>query len=220
MLSEPAFRGINYVSGDITDEDTLDRAGIKTAERVLILSDRSRAGSMMEQDSRTVLAVLLIKKINRRFYVAAELADDKFRRHLETEHCDEIILTAEHERRLIVSASSGTGVNHVLETMLGISGAGGLSVSEIPDDCRGIPFGELAEHYRERGEGILIGLLENTGNFYLRKQEALGEAQKNPDIAEIVNDLKKVKEMKSNRTVLAPERPYSPKAMRAIPSTS
>ena len=58
----------------------------------------------------------------------------------------------------------------------------------------------------------MIGLLENTGNFYLRKQEALGEAQKNPDIAEIVNDLKKAKEMKSNRTVLAPESTYAVKA--------
>lgn len=29
---------------------------------------------------------------------------------------------------------------------------------------------------------VLIGILENTGNFYYRRKEALSEAQKNPDV--------------------------------------
>ncbi len=211
ILSNTLFRGINFINGDFSDEDTLMRANILDAEKILVLSDFSKNYSPMERDSRTVLAVLIIKKLNRTIYVAAELLDDKFRNHLENEHCDEIILSKTYERRLIVSASSGTGISHVLDRMLGGTDGQGLFIVDIPDEAINKPFGELFEYYQNREEGILIGLLENTGNFYLRKQEALGEAQKNPDISGVVSNLKKVKEMQSNQTVLAPEKKYTVK---------
>jgi len=211
ILSASAFRGISFVSGDFSDEETLLRANIREADKILVLSDYSKEYSAMEQDSRTVLAVLIIKKLNRTIYVAAELIDDKFRKHLETEHCDEIILSKNYERRLLVSASNGTGMSHVFDRMLGGKDGKGLYIEDIPGDAINRSFGELFEHFEKTGKGMLIGLLENTGNFYLRKQEALGEAQKNPDIAGIVSNLKKVKELKSNRTVLAPEKKYTVK---------
>ena len=49
---------------------------------------------------------------------------------------------------------------------------------------------------------ILIGLLENTGNFYARKKEALNEAQKTADISRLVGNLQTVKELKANTPVL------------------
>ncbi len=211
ILSASAFRGINFVSGDFSDEETLHRANILDAEKILVLSDYSKNYSAMEQDSRTVLAVLIIKKLKRTIYVAAELIDEKFCKHLESEHCDEIILSKNYERRLLVSASNGTGMSHVFDRMLGSEDGKGMYIEDIPADAINSSFGELFDHFEKAGKGILIGLLENTGNFYLRKQEALGEAQKNPDIAGIVSNLKKVKEMKSNRTVLAPEKKYTVK---------
>lgn len=211
VLSNAAFRGINFISGDYSDEETLTRANIATAEKILVLSDFSKNYSPLERDSRTVLAVLIIKKLNRTIYVAAELIDDKFRKHLETEHCDEIILSKNYERRLLISASNGTGMSHVMDKMLGGHDGQGLYIADIPPAVIGKSFGELFEYYEKSKLGILVGLLENTGNFYSRKQEALGEAQKNPDIADIVSNLKKVKEMQSNLTVLAPEKKYTVK---------
>lgn len=55
-----------------------------------------------------------------------------------------------------------------------------------------------------RTSAVLIGLLENTGNFYQRRKEALSEAQKNPDMKKIVTNLKKVKFLQSNKPVLTP----------------
>lgn len=211
ILSNNAFRGINFINGDFSEEETLMRANIMEAEKILVVSDFSKNYSPMERDSRTVLAVLIIKKLNRTIYVAAELIDDKFKKHLENEHCDEIILSKIYETRLLVSASSGTGISHVLDKMLGSKEGQGLHIADIPIGNIGKSFGELYEFYENAGIGILIGLLENTGNFYSRKQEALSEAQKNPDIGAIVSNLKKVKEMKSNRTVLAPIKKYTVK---------
>lgn len=208
ILSSSALRGINYVNGDFIEEETLERANVKSASNVMVLADFSQNYSEIEMDSRTVLAVITIKKMNRMSYVAAEILDPKFRKHLENERCDEIILSRQYEKRVLVSASGGTGTSHVLEHLFGEAESEGLTIVDIPEHGIGMSFAELSALYGEIGDGILVGLLENTGNYYLRKQEALAEAQKNPDIPGIVNNLKKVKELKSNRTVLAPDRNY------------
>ena len=100
-------------------------------------------------------------------------------------------------------------MSHVLNSMFGDNH--GLTIVPVPKEFIMRPFEDLCAHYDRSGAGIVIGLLENTGNYFLRKQEALSEAQKNPDITEVVNNLKKVKEMKSNQTVLAPEKKYTVK---------
>lgn len=216
VLSAPQFRGIQFINGDFTEEETLVRANIEKARSVLILPDHSRSYSIMEMDSRTVLAVLSIENLNRKLYVAAELIDEKFRKHLESAHCDEIILSRNHERRLLVSASSGTGMSHVMETLL-TEEQGGIIVRDIPSAFVGTAFSELSRYFMEHGQEILVGVLENTGNFYQRKEEALSQAQKNPDIAQVVENLKQVKALKSNRTVLAPGPEYRiPGHSRAI----
>lgn len=185
VLSNRQFQGIMYVNGDFTEEETLTRANIERADKVRVLSDYSRDYSLMEMDSRTVLAVLVIKKLNRTCYVVAEL---------------------------LASASSGTGMSHVLNSMFG--DRHGLSVIPVPKEFIMRPFEELCAHFDRTGAGIVIGLLENTGNYFLRKQEALSEAQKNPDVTEVVNNLKRVKEMKSNQTVLAPEKSIQSRNIR------
>lgn len=212
VLSNRQFQGIMYGNGDFTEEETLTRANIERADKVLVLSDYSRDYSLMEMDSRTVLAVLVIKKLNRTCYVVAELLDEKFKKHLESEHCDEIILSRHYEQKLLASASSGTGMSHVLNSMFG--DRHGLSVIPVPKEFIMRPFEELCAHFDRTGAGIVIGLLENTGNYFLRKQEALSEAQKNPDVTEVVNNLKRVKEMKSNQTVLAPEKSIQSRNIR------
>jgi voltage-gated potassium channel len=63
----------------------------------------------------------------------------------------------------------------------------------------------------------VIGLLLNTGNFHQRRKDALREAQKNPDVKKIVDELKKVKLLKSNEPILCPAPDYIiPKNAKAI----
>ncbi|MBN2546291.1 MAG: hypothetical protein JXB50_10875, partial [Spirochaetes bacterium] len=60
------------------------------------------------------------------------------------------------------------------------------------------------DHYLNKNNSILIGLIENTGNFFSRKQEALNDAQKTADISKIIENLNKVKELKANNPVFNP----------------
>src|SRR5574344_320679 len=206
IKDDSRFRGINYLSGDFSDEATLLRANIKTAERALILSDKAQSYSALETDSITVLAVLTMDNLNPRMYIAAELLDSKFEKHLSLAHCDEIILSTDYERSLLVSASSGQGLSHVLRELITEVSGEGLYINDIPSDF----IGKTYREYRRglKTTAVLIGILENTGNFYQRRKEALTEAQKNPDMKKIVTNLKKVKQLKSNQPILAPSDDY------------
>lgn len=206
IKSDSRFKGINYLHGDFTDEDTLIKAQIKTAERALILADLSENYSALENDSRAVLAVITMKNLNPRIYCVAEIADSKFEKHLSLARCDEIILSSDYEQNLLVQASSGKGMSHILRELIARDSDAGIVIESIPQEFVGKPYRDYRISLRTRD--VLIGLLENTGNFYQRRKEALAEAQKNPDMEKIVANLKKVKTLQSNLPHFTPEDDY------------
>lgn len=200
------FKGINYLHGDFTDEDTLLKAQIKTADRALILTDLSENFSSLENDSRAVLAVITMKNLNPRIYCVAEIADSKFEKHLSLARCDEIILSYDYEQNLLVQASSGKGMSHILRELIAEDSGAGIVIKPIPQEFVGKSYRDYRISLKTRD--VLIGLLENTGNFYQRRKEALAEAQKNPDMEKIVANLKKVKTLQSNLPHFTPEDDY------------
>lgn len=210
IRSQARFKELNYVAGDFADEATLKRAQIENAERALVICDRSKSYSDLEIDSRTVLAVLTMENINPGIYIAAELIDAKFQKHLELAHCDEIILTQDYEHSLLATASSGMGYSNVIRALISDDADTGILVEDIPQSFIGKTYGEYEAHIEKTdpANGVLVGLLLNTGNFHQRRKDALREAQKNPDIKKIVDNLKKVKTLKSNKPVLTPPDDY------------
>ena len=209
------LKAVNFLRGDFTDEDTLLKAQIKSADRALILADRSEDFSTLETDSRTVLAVITIKNLNPRIYCVAEIIDSKFEKHLSLARCDEIIMTSDYEQNLLVQASSGKGMSHILRELAAENENQGLFLMDIPAKFVGGSYQEYSKSLQNKD--ILIGILENTGNFYNRRQEALAEAQKNPNMEKIVANLKKVKTLKSNIPVFNPPGDYIiPESSKAI----
>lgn len=219
LRSQKKYKDLIYVSGDFTDEATLSRAHIETAGRALVISDKAKKYSDMEIDSRTVLAVLTMESMSRGLYVAAELINDKFEKHLKMAHCDEIILSQEYERNLLASASSGMGYSNVIRALISDDAESGLMICEIPESFIGKRYEDLRNHFKhERLKGeILVGLLLNSGNFHIRRKEAIREAQKNPNMNDIIGGLKKVKTMVSNDPLFTPDNDYIiPKNSKAI----
>ncbi|MCQ2575245.1 MAG: NAD-binding protein [Treponema sp.] len=219
LRSQKKYKDLNYISGDFTDEAVLNRGFIKTASRALIISDKSKKYSNLEIDSRTVLAVLTIENMNRGIYVSAELISEKFEKHLKMAHCDEIILTQEYERNLLATASSGLGYSNVIRSLISDDADSGVLIADIPDEFIGKTYKELKDHFWAARDtnGILVGLLLNSGNFHLRRKEAIREAQKNPNMNDIIGGLKKVKTLVSNEPLFTPANDYIvPKNSKAI----
>lgn len=200
------FKELNYISGDFSDESVLKKAFVQTAERALVISDKSKNFSSLEIDSRTVLSVITMENLNPGIYVAAELIDSKFERHLRMAHCDEIILTQEYEHSLLATASSGMGYSNVIRALISDDADSGILITEIPSKFVGKTYREYKDYLWTQGNpgGVIVGLLLNTGNFHQRRKDALREAQKNPDVKTVIENLKKVKTLRSNEPLLTP----------------
>ena len=203
----PELKHVKYVKGDYIDEKVLKRANIKDAGTVLVLADSSRKYSGEEIDSRTVMAVITIDSLNKNVYICAEIIDEKYEKYLQLANCDEIILTREIGRVLIANAAIASGMSHIASELLS-PGKRLLETEEIPRELVGKTFQDLQAHFRNAMGSIVIGLLENTGKIYLRKKEALAEAQKTTDISKLVENLQNVKKITPNRPLLNPGDEY------------
>jgi voltage-gated potassium channel len=208
VRNDPRLAGIKFVSGDHLEERDLVRAGGRRAVRFLVLADELTTGDIQHIDSRTVMAVMSIKNLNRSAYVCAELLDTKFEKYLQLSHCDEIVMSRNFNRSMLAAAASATGVSHVVHALLSGTAGATLSTRAVPEPFVGRTYGELREHFLHSGQDILIGLLENTGNILVRKREALREAQKNPDISKLIPELRQVKTLKANEPVINPSHDY------------
>jgi len=208
LRSDPDLKGIKFVSGDFVEEIDLLRAGIKGASRVLILADYLTKGDLQQIDSQTVMSVMTIKNFNKKAYVCAELLDTKFEKYLRLSHCDEILLSRDFSRSILASASSGTGLSHVVKSLLSGEDGSVISTESYPDTFIGKTFQELRNYFYTKQNAQLIGMLENTGNILDRKREALKEAQMNPDISKLIPELRQVKVLVANNPIINPPRDY------------
>ena len=162
LRSDLQFKEVNYVYGDFANAETLKRAFIDKAKRVLVISDTSKERSEMEIDSQTVLAVLTMKNLNPKVYIAAEIIDKKFEEHLQLAHCDEVLLTQEYEHSLLATASSGMGYSNVIKSLISEDSESGIVINEIPEKFIGKTYKEYLEYIYQEKDEALVGLLLNT----------------------------------------------------------
>ena len=86
----------------------------------------------------------------------------------------------------------------------------GVSVQIAPIEERwsGRTFGELFSWYKNEQNILLLGVLENMGVEKELKHQILSEAQKSTNYGEIIQNLKSVKNMETNRPHLNPGDDY------------
>jgi voltage-gated potassium channel len=197
------FKSIDIIKGDYFSEAVLNRANVKQATKVLILADDNKNISTSEVDSRTVMTAMTIESIAKDTYVVAELIDKKFEPYLRMARVDEIIMSREYGRSLIANTCLSSGIAHVVHDLLDVHNSTSVTTKEIPENLIGKTFADLSSHYKSEN-AILIGVLENTGNVFRMKRDAIRDAQKNADISKIVERLKQTKALRANHPVLNP----------------
>jgi voltage-gated potassium channel len=120
----------------------------------------------------------------------------------------EIIYPTQYGRLMLAHSTASTGVVEVINDLLNLSTPTNISTRKFPETYIGKQYSELKSFFDADSNVILMGLLENVGSFFERKQEAIREAQKTPDISKLVDNLQKVKAMKNNKPVFNPPNDY------------
>jgi len=151
---------LKFLRGDYVHEETLLRANVIQAKFVLIMADQSGGHSQERSDERTALAALTVKSLAPHVKTIAEILDGDNRPHLRRANVDEIVVRGEHVGALLASAINSPGLPRVISSLVSLGDKNKLWRTQIPAGFINRPFQELAAHYREREQAILIGVMK------------------------------------------------------------
>ncbi len=204
LLMDKELKGLKYIRGDFTEEQTLLNANVKQAATALVLGENHESLDAELVDSRIFVCTLMIKTLNPRCHVCAQVQTERYRNYLEAQNCDEVIYTEEYSRYILSTATNYSGMANVLRAMFGSGNGMSLQILPIGENWRGRSYGELA-HWLKEEKGILsLGLVENMGAEKTIKHAILAEAMKSSNYGEVIQKLKTVKDAERNHPLLNP----------------
>lgn len=208
IRDDDEFKGLNYLRGDFTEEQTLLKANVKHASKVLIVGEAQDNLDDELVDSRVFVCALLIRKLNPSCHICAEIKTERYKNYLESQNCAEVVFVEGYTRYILSTSTNYSGMSKVMSSFL--DNGDGVSVQIAPIDERwiGKTFGELFGWYKNEQNILLLGVLENMGVEKELKHQILSEAQKSTNYGEIIQNLKSVKNMETNRPHLNPGDDY------------
>ena len=200
IRNRPELEGLQLVSGDITKASDLERAGASRAAMALILADDADPAP----DSRTLLAVMAFRQLNKEGHLCAEVKEQRFVRYVKDAGADELIDPGAFRRAMAAQILVSPGMGNVFYDLLSFDNGAFFGFEEIPANLVGKTFADLARRYLDKEGVMLVGLVENVGTLLQIKREALREAQKTPDVSHLVSRLREAKLVQPHHPVLCP----------------
>ena len=207
ILDDDKLKGINYLYGDYTEEQTLINANAKFASKVLIIGENHENLDAELVDSRVFVATLMFRNINSKCHICAEVKTERYKNYLEAQNCAEVIYTEEYTRYILSTSTNYSGMSKVMSSFLDNGDGVSVQIERLKDDWAGKKYKELFDTYKSKGI-LVLGVLENMGVEKEIKHQILSEAQKSTNYGEIIQKLKTVKSMETNCPKLNPNDNY------------
>ena len=200
--------GLNLLRGDFTEEQTLLKANVKEASKVLIIGENQENLDDELVDSRVFVSALLVRKLNAKCHICAEIKTERYKNYLESQNCAEVIYVDEYTRYILSTSTNYGGMSKVMSSFLDNGDGVSVQIAPISEKWFGKTYGELFHWYKKEQNILLLGILENMGVEKELKHQILSEAQKSTNYGEIIQRLKSVKSMETNCPHLNPADDY------------
>ena len=155
---------IHFVSGDFTQEETLQRAGVSSADTVIIIPNNLNNDNNTH-DEKTIFATLTIKSIDASIRVVAYLLDRENLTHLKRAEADEVVVSDDYSLNILASHIVDPGVPQLSSHLINANSDSRFLRKSIPSNFVGKKYGELFDHYRGRNGALLIGLFYEDENL-------------------------------------------------------
>jgi len=207
LQSDEELKRLNVLRGDFTEEQTLLRANVKEAARVLIIGENQENLDDELVDSRVFVCALMVRKLNAGCPICAEVRTERYRNYLENQRCAEVVFVDEYTRYILTTSTNYSGMSKVMSSFLDNGDGISVQIAPVREEWVGKTYGELFSHYK-RENILLLGILENMGVEKELKHQILSEAQKSTNYGEIIQNLKSVRTMETNRPRLNPGDSY------------
>lgn len=161
---------VDFVSGDPTKEEDLKRAGIMTADTVIVLTEfNGESGRDINPDAQAVLITLAVESMRRDVYTCVQLFNSEYKKHLERAHVDEYICLDRLSGNLLVSSALNHGLSAVVGELLEFTGGSEFYKKDIPQPFIGMGFRAVAKHLLE--EGMILVAVETEESVPLYDEE-------------------------------------------------
>ncbi len=208
LRDDMELQGLNILRGDFTEEQTLLNANIREAGKVLIIGENQENLNEELVDSRVFVCTLLVRKLNSKCHICAEIKTERYKNYLESQNCAEVIYVDEYTRYILSTSTNYGGMSKVMSSFLDNGDGVSVQIAPISENWIGKTYGELFAWYKSEKNILLLGVLENMGVEKDLKHQILSEAQKSTNYGEIIQRLKSVKNMETNFPYLNPSDDY------------
>jgi voltage-gated potassium channel len=139
---------IDFVRGEPTSRDVLERACVKEAAKIIIHSST---------DYESICIALAVKEINHKALIVVRANDPGKEVDIERVDRNRVVCIKAVDVPMIVREIHNPGITQVLENLLSPEGQDLRSI-RVPQGNHTFNFGLLAHHFRERHGAILIGM--------------------------------------------------------------
>ena len=157
---------VDFINDDPTQDDALIRAGIKTVNSVIVLSDLTK--SMNDADAEALMIALAVESLNRNAHTCVQIMNSANRIHLEHAHIDEIICLDQLGGNLSVASAMNHGVSCVLNELLTFNRGSEFYRYNIDPELVGKEFYEAAGILGEK-RTILLGFETDDSEEFRKK---------------------------------------------------
>jgi voltage-gated potassium channel len=147
-----------FVPGDYTKPEVLDQSRIQHARRAIIVADSTKPRSDQDRDARTVLAALMIERMNPRIITCAELLNRQNEAHLRAVGIEEVITTSEAGGHHLAMAAMNPGLANVVSELLTAKRGRTLTKDPVPAALVGATFLRALEQLKQERNALLIGI--------------------------------------------------------------
>lgn len=149
---ELAKRGVRFVRGNPTRDETLNRASIDHAKYVVILAKRP---GNPHSDDQNVAITLAIEARHKGVHSVVECVDYSAQELLRKAGCDAIVCTSRFDAHFLSNELLNPGVQEVVEELTSNLHGQQIFITEVARS-EGLTFGKVVEHCKKLGH-IAIG---------------------------------------------------------------
>ncbi len=150
---------IDFIRGNFTQEQVLEKGGVRKAKSVIILADESGGNTLQHSDERTVLACYTISNLSISARVGVELINHQNEQYLKRTNVDSIIVNGEFNSFLLINSALFPGVPEAVKEIMNFDFINDVTTRNIPSSFHGKSFSDLFNYFRDRDASILIGIV-------------------------------------------------------------
>ncbi|WP_168211006.1 potassium channel family protein [Persicimonas caeni] len=145
--------------GDYTRIDCLKEAGVERAGVALLLADSTmEERSTQDRDARTVLAAMLIEKLNADIYTTVQLLNRDNEASLRRVGVEEIIVSEEYVGNIMATVTRNRGIVSMLDELLTTAYGHQFYRCAIPSEMIGMHIGDAISHLKKEYDATLLAV--------------------------------------------------------------